>query len=215
MYQWAYEGFIEIQNWSDSKNITKIILKKIKDLPEDRPFFEKNMFNCIFIGGTDTKVISSSNQLKYALFLEDLRTHWINKWRFEKVKVPLSWYIYGYEKFQLTDKWAELVSHIIGYRNYINSCDENKIKLLLKEDPLFIDRTLPYATAFGLETEFLKKVSPLIKDRNAKYLFWEKILPLSDILSWAAVKSASKLFDLYRIIKFLDEINPFRLIFKF
>jgi hypothetical protein len=40
----------------------------------------------------------------------------------------------------------------------------------LKDDPLFIDKTLPYATAFGIETEFLNKISPLKSDRNAKYV---------------------------------------------
>ena len=60
-------------------------------------------------------------------------------------------------------------------RNFIKSCDENKIKLLLKEDPLFVDRTLPYATAFGLETEFLNKISPLRKDWNAKYVRGTKV----------------------------------------
>ena len=39
-----------------------------------------------------------------------------------------------------------------------------------KDDPLFIDRTLPYATAFGIETEFLKKISPLRSDWNARYV---------------------------------------------
>jgi hypothetical protein len=29
---------------------------------------------------------------------------------------------------------------------------------------------LPYATAFGMETEFLGKISPLRKDWNAKYV---------------------------------------------
>lgn len=49
------------------------------------------------------------------------------------------------------------------------------IKLYLKEDPLFIDKTLPYATAFGLETEFLNKVTPLVKDRKAKYINGHKV----------------------------------------
>ena len=93
--------------------------------------------------------------------------------------VFLWWLVYWWWKLRFTDKWAELASHLIGYRNFIKSCDENKIKLLLKEDPLFVDRTLPYATAFGLETEFLKKVSPLIKDRNAKYVRWQKVPDLS------------------------------------
>ena len=84
------------------------------------------------------------------------------------------WYIYGWWNLRFTDKWASLAAHLIGYRNFIKSCDENKIKLLLKDDPLFIDRTLPYATAFWLETEFLNKISPLKSDWNAKYVRWKK-----------------------------------------
>ena len=63
-----------------------------------------------------------------------------------------------------------MASQLIGYRNFIKSCDEKKIELLLKDDPLFIDRTLPFATAFGVETEFLNKISPLKSDWNAKYV---------------------------------------------
>ena len=89
--------------------------------------------------------------------------------------VFLGWLVYWWWRLKFTDKWAKLASYLIGYRNFIKSCDENKIKLLLKDDPLFVDRTLPYATAFWLETEFLKKVSPLKKDWNAKYFRWQKV----------------------------------------
>lgn len=230
LYQWAYEGFIQIDNGSDSENMAKIVLKKLKELPADRPFFETDMFNSIFIGGKDTKVIFSSNQLKYALFLEDLRIHGMNKWWFEKRKIPLfvkilyillflfiillvyigshlglstntqfiiflvlliliawmKYYIVEYEKIKFTDKWAELVSYIIWYKNFIKNCDEKQIKTLLDEDPLFFDRVLPYAIAFGLDTQFLNKVTPLVEDWNAKYLFWRKVSPLlsSDIVFW-------------------------------
>jgi len=78
-------------------------------------------------------------------------------------------------KLKLTDKGAKLASYVIWYRNFIKNCDENKIKLFLKDDPLFVDKTLPYATAFWMETEFLNKVSPLKKDRNAKYIMWQKV----------------------------------------
>jgi hypothetical protein len=44
------------------------------------------------------------------------------------------------------------------------------LKEFLKQDPLFIDKTLPYAVAFGLETEFLKKVTPLLKDIEQTWL---------------------------------------------
>jgi hypothetical protein len=89
----------------------------------------------------------------------------------------LWWYMDGWTGLKLTDKWAKLASQLIWYRNFIKSCDENKIRLILKDDPLFVDRTLPYATAFWLETWFLSKISPLRTEWSAKYANWKKILP--------------------------------------
>ena len=89
--------------------------------------------------------------------------------------ILLFWKMDWRSNLKYTEKWAKLASEIIGYSEFIKSCDENKIKLLVKEDPLFIDRTLPYATAFWMETEFLKKISPLKKDWNARYVRWQKV----------------------------------------
>jgi len=101
-----------------------------------------------------------------------------------------SWYVYGWWKLKFTEKWAELASQVIGYRNFIKSCDENKIKLFLKQDPLFVDRTLPYATAFGMETKFLKDISPLKSEWNDKYIrgkkvpVWARVLRMLIWWSW-------------------------------
>ena len=218
IYQWACDWLIELEDGDDSEGIAKVILKKLKQIPEDRPFFEKDMFNSIFMWNRTSKVISSSNQLKYALFLDDLQIHGVQKWWFKKKKIPLSlkilyvllilstvislfvkfmlfpliflllviisWYIFGNWRMQLTDKWAELVSYIIWYRKFIKNCDEIQIKSLLEEDPLFVDKSLPYAIAFGLESQFISKTTPLVEDWNAKYLFWKKVSPLSEIISW-------------------------------
>ena len=93
------------------------------------------------------------------------------------------WYMDWWHGFNFTDKWAKLASHIIWYKKFIKSCDENKIKLLLQEDPLFVDKTLPFATAFGLETEFIKKISPLRVDWNAKYCRWKKVPTIARAIS--------------------------------
>lgn len=225
IYQWAYEWLIELGDGSNSENMAKIVLKKFRDIPDNRPFFEKDMFNSIFMGERDTKVISSSNQLKYALFLEDLQIHGIQKWWFEKKKIPMfikilyallilstilsifieiwlfpfilllliimSWYIFGDWKLELTDKWAELVSYVIWYRKFMKECDEIQIKTLLEEDPLFVDKSLPYAIAFGLESQFIKKTTPLTEDWNTKYMFWKKVSPLSEIISWMSLNPRS------------------------
>ena len=38
--------------------------------------------------------------------------------------------------------------------------DKKKIEELTKEDPLFVERSLPFAVVFGIETEFIKKITP-------------------------------------------------------
>ena len=232
IYQWKFEKLIDIKTfkWENSKKEYVKLIKKA-DMPLTRPLFESEIFNSIF-NMWDVKIIEWAFQLRYALMLEDLEFHWIQKWgvksgdkKYKKIEdgtknmwtflfiayyfiliissileennisisfatflwlliiVLLLWVwilLYDCNKsewwsLKFTEKWAGLASQIIGYSQFIKSCDENKIKLLLEEDPLFIDRTLPYATAFWMETEFLKKISPLRKDWNARYVRWQKV----------------------------------------
>lgn len=211
IYQWTLDWLISVKNitWENSKKIEKIELIKLRDISNDRPFFERSIFEAIFLVWNQ-KVITYSFQLKYAILLEDLEIHGISKWRLYRPistkiwKIMYSilvwllivsffmmfrfdnfgwyinwfvvflillfgciflwWYMFWWKPLKLTDKWAKLASHIIGYRNFIKSCDENKIRLFLKDDPLFVDKTLPYATAFWIETEFINKISPMKQD---------------------------------------------------
>lgn len=110
--------------------------------------------------------------------------------------IILWWYV-DWGKLQLTDKWAKLASYVIGYRNFIKSCDENMIKLYLKEDPLFFDKTLPYATAFWLETEFLNKVTPLAEDWKAQYVNWQKVTIWMKIIATLLQWSNKSRYDIF------------------
>ena len=58
----------------------------------------------------------------------------------------------------------------MGYAKFIEKCDKNILEKFLEKDPLFIDKTLPYAVAFGLETQFIEKVTPLLKDIEQSWL---------------------------------------------
>ena len=243
IYQWAFEWLIFIKNvkWNEGwKTLSQIELNKLKNIEENRPFFEKEIFNSIF-AVNNKKVISDSFELRYALILEDLEFHWLRKWWITKsigwnflqliyrlllILVFVLWYIYivwwiveypamwililallflcvllgwfiDWGKMKLTDKWAELAAYTIGYRNFIKSCDENMIKLHLKEDPLFIDKTLPYATAFWLETEFLNKVTPLAADWKAQYVNWQRVTPLMKVIAALLRSSDKNKFDIF------------------
>ncbi len=271
IYQWKFEELIDIKTFkweSSQKDYIKLI--KLENIPLNRPLFETGIFDSIF-SVSNIKIIEWSFQLRYALMLEDLEYHWIQKWWLEVkwnrdinwgwnsilnkgkhvfwlddtwnqiwfevfliwiflvnsiFSVMLEWFwvsgnslsfteliwsivmifcvclwsvLFYWVKdwwgnLKFTEKWAELASKVIGYSQFIKSCDENKIKMFLEEDPLFIDRTLPYATAFGIETEFLKKISPLKEDWNAKYVRWKKSSPLAWIIRFLIKGGDSSLF---------------------
>ena len=58
----------------NKKTISKIELHREKVIDEERPFFEKEIFNSIFCTG-EKKIITNSFELRYALLLEDLEFH--------------------------------------------------------------------------------------------------------------------------------------------
>jgi uncharacterized membrane protein len=77
------------------------------------------------------------------------------------------------DKFQETEEWAKLISHILWYREFLAACDENKLRLFLQEDPLYFDKILPYAVVFGLDTELIKKFEPIMQEMNIKSSFYD------------------------------------------
>ncbi len=78
------------------------------------------------------------------------------------------------KEISLTDEWKKISEKVIWYAKFIKTCDENKLRLFLKQDPTFFDKTLPYAVAFWFETEFIKKITPILHelDMNPARLDW-------------------------------------------
>ena len=74
-------------------------------------------------------------------------------------------------KLKETEEWAELIAYILWYRQFLKACDENQLRTFLSQDPLYFDKTLPYAVVFWLETEFLKKIEPIMQEMNIKPLW--------------------------------------------
>lgn len=46
------------------------------------------------------------------------------------------------------------------------TCDEDILRTFLKKDPLFLDKALPYATVFGIDSELINKILPIMEDLN-------------------------------------------------
>ena len=78
----------------------------------------------------------------------------------------------------LTKKWEELVSQIYWYRKFLEACEEKQLKELVKSDPLYMDKMIPYAIALWLENIVLENIPSnlLDNDRLLDILHMEKIV---------------------------------------
>ena len=72
---------------------------------------------------------------------------------------PSAWpkYKINLWKLERTKKWDELYARILWYKYFLEHCDEEKMKEVLKEDPDYIDKTLPYIIALRLNWKFLDR----------------------------------------------------------
>ncbi|WP_300368931.1 DUF2207 domain-containing protein [Hydrogenimonas sp.] len=55
-----------------------------------------------------------------------------------------------------TRKGAALYRHLLGFKEFIKRVKEDELRRLLKRDPAYLDRALPYAMVFGVADHWLK-----------------------------------------------------------
>ena len=58
-------------------------------------------------------------------------------------------------------KGNEMLSDLKGFKQFIKVAEENKLKMLLKEDPTYFETTMAYALAFGMFEQWSKKFETL------------------------------------------------------
>ena len=87
----------------------------------------------------------------------------------------LSWYfavagvIYGLmlgKLFALNKKTFDLYGRVAGFKNAIELADEAQLKALVKEDPEYFYKVIPYAHVFGIYEKFVNKFSGLAMPIN-------------------------------------------------
>ena len=62
----------------------------------------------------------------------------------------------------LNEQGIQLYEELRGFAHYLEHVEEPRLKQMLKEDPNYIDKVLPRAVLFGVETKFLKAVEQII-----------------------------------------------------
>ena len=103
--------------------------------------------------------------LGYCFTVTWINSHLNSVWSWMKIifRSWLIWIICTYrwkEIEQWTKKWIEFRNHCIWFKEFLDKVDKKKIEELTKQDPLFVEKSLPYAVVFWIETEFIKKITP-------------------------------------------------------
>ncbi len=60
-------------------------------------------------------------------------------------------------KISITDEWERLLAHIVGYKYWLEHCEEKQIKEILKDNPSFNSKILPYVIALRMDWKLLDK----------------------------------------------------------
>jgi uncharacterized membrane protein len=55
-----------------------------------------------------------------------------------------------------TRKGIQELRYLLGFKDFIQKVEKNRIKLFLKKDPNYIDRVLPYAVLFGVSDHWIE-----------------------------------------------------------
>lgn len=84
----------------------------------------------------------------------------------------------------LTEKWEEVIEQILWFRKYLLWVEDERLNTLLKEDPKYCEKVLPYAIALWIWSKWIKKCKLLDEkiDINIPEMEYD-----SSFLPWTAI----------------------------
>ncbi len=91
----------------------------------------------------------------------------------------------------LNEEWKKIYDHIKWYKEFLEKVDKPVLKKFLKQDPLFFDKTLPYAIVLWVESKFIKEITPLMQENPAWLEWWEMAISALIFDSISTISSAS------------------------
>lgn len=158
IYDWASKGYVSIEQKVAGFSIftTKGYLLHRKNPPALRPV------NAI----RGSSGICNLNNLQYTTYerfekkLKNIQKETTQAYFTKEKKKFLG--IIPYTSNVLNETWKDLYEQLRGFEHYLKKVEEPYLKQMLKEDPNYIDKMLPRAVLFGVETEFLKTVERII-----------------------------------------------------
>lgn len=68
------------------------------------------------------------------------------------------------------DKGLKLYEQVVGFRMFMEKAEKDKLEFLLKEDPLYFEKSLPYAVIFGMAKKWGQKFDGLVMEPPSWYI---------------------------------------------
>jgi uncharacterized membrane protein len=61
-----------------------------------------------------------------------------------------------------TERGVEMYKRVLGFKEFIERVEEDRLKRMMKEDPTKLERIIPYAIVLGIENIWIEKISKVI-----------------------------------------------------
>ena len=110
--------------------------------------------------------------------------NWISKWFSSR------WNIKRDLKY-ISEEWIDAIEQTLWFRKYLLSVDDDKLRTLLKEDPTYFEKYLPYAIALNVWKHWIKKCMHILEEMD----YSPKWISASDNNWWNAIRSMSSIWD--------------------
>ncbi|MBK9735408.1 MAG: DUF2207 domain-containing protein [Saprospiraceae bacterium] len=68
------------------------------------------------------------------------------------------------------EKGVHLYQQILGFKMFVKAAEKDKLEMMLKEDPDYFEKTLPYAMIFGYAKQWSKKFDGLLTEAPKWYI---------------------------------------------
>jgi hypothetical protein len=103
-------------------------------------------------------------------------------------------YFIGQHMAKKTKKGAEMYKRILGFKEFLERVEEDRLKRMMEEDPRKLERMLPYAIVLGVEDKWMDKIRDLVNYVQSWMYFVEDIRDIGRAVSSleASVNSLSE-----------------------
>jgi hypothetical protein len=92
-------------------------------------------------------------------------------------------YFIGRHMAKKTKKGVEMYKRILGFKEFLERVDEDRLKRMMEEDPTKLERMLPYAIVLGVEDKWMGKIRDIVYYVQSWMYFVEDIRDIGRAVS--------------------------------